>query len=243
MGRPKGWAADRTGRPAMRSPGRPPVGARASAAVLGGDRAGGSSEEAAAEAGVSRRRGRPVVSGGWRHADGHPGPAVGAVSVRSPSGRRSRSCAPRGCGVREIARQLGRSPSTISRELRRNAATRGGGSRVSGLDGAVARRPARPASQAGEAGASTPSCAGYVQDRLSGAVQRPDGSVVAVRTSAGSVGVTAVARTGAGARRGVLSRSLPGCDSTSPMMNRCGSLTRRSISRCTFRAAARCDAS
>jgi IS30 family transposase len=31
-----------------------------------------------------------------------------------------------GCGVREIARQLGRSPSTISRELRRNAATRSG---------------------------------------------------------------------------------------------------------------------
>lgn len=31
-----------------------------------------------------------------------------------------------GTGVREIARQLGRSPSTISRELRRNAATPGG---------------------------------------------------------------------------------------------------------------------
>ena len=31
-----------------------------------------------------------------------------------------------GCGVREVARRLGRSPSTISRELRRNAATRGG---------------------------------------------------------------------------------------------------------------------
>ena len=29
-------------------------------------------------------------------------------------------------GVRQIARQLGRAPSTISRELRRNAATRGG---------------------------------------------------------------------------------------------------------------------
>ncbi|MQA06767.1 MAG: helix-turn-helix domain-containing protein, partial [Streptosporangiales bacterium] len=29
-------------------------------------------------------------------------------------------------GVREIARQLRFSPSTISRELRRNAATRGG---------------------------------------------------------------------------------------------------------------------
>ena len=31
-----------------------------------------------------------------------------------------------GCGVRQIARRVGRSPSTISRELRRNAATRGG---------------------------------------------------------------------------------------------------------------------
>ena len=33
----------------------------------------------------------------------------------------------RNCGVREIARQSDRSPSTISRELRRNAATRSGG--------------------------------------------------------------------------------------------------------------------
>jgi len=29
-------------------------------------------------------------------------------------------------GVRDIARRLGRDPGTISRELRRNAATRGG---------------------------------------------------------------------------------------------------------------------
>ena len=41
-----------------------------------------------------------------------------------------------GCGVREIARQLGRSPSTISRELRRNAATRG----AAGLSIGRARR-------------------------------------------------------------------------------------------------------
>src|SRR4051812_46168308 len=30
-----------------------------------------------------------------------------------------------GTGVRQIARQIGRAPSTVSRELRRNAATRG----------------------------------------------------------------------------------------------------------------------
>lgn len=29
-------------------------------------------------------------------------------------------------GVREIARRIGRSPSTVSREVKRNAATRGG---------------------------------------------------------------------------------------------------------------------
>jgi IS30 family transposase len=32
-----------------------------------------------------------------------------------------------GHGIREVARRLGRAPSTISREVRRNAATRGGG--------------------------------------------------------------------------------------------------------------------
>jgi IS30 family transposase len=36
-------------------------------------------------------------------------------------------CRAQGQGVRETARRLGRAASTISRELRRNAATRGGG--------------------------------------------------------------------------------------------------------------------
>jgi len=36
-------------------------------------------------------------------------------------------CRAQGQGVREVARRLGRAASTISRELRRNAATRGGG--------------------------------------------------------------------------------------------------------------------
>src|SRR4029453_1117272 len=49
-------------------------------------------------------------------------------------------------GVRQIARRLGRDPSTISRELRRNAATRGGrlDYRASGGQGKaemMARRP------------------------------------------------------------------------------------------------------
>jgi len=83
-----------------------------------------------------------------------------------------------GCGVREIARQLGRSPSTISRELRRNAATRGGGLeyRASTAQWHADRRARRPKSAKL---AVNGELRRYVQDRLSGAVQWPDGSAVA----------------------------------------------------------------
>ena len=57
-----------------------------------------------------------------------------------------------GVGVREIARRWGASPSTISRELRRNAATRSGRFEYRASVGAVEGRAARPAPQDGEAG-------------------------------------------------------------------------------------------
>jgi IS30 family transposase len=83
----------------------------------------------------------------------------------------------RSCGVREIARQLGRSPSTISRELRRNAATRGGGLeyRASTAQWHADRRSRRPKPAKL---AVKPELRRYVQDRLSGAVERPDGVAV-----------------------------------------------------------------
>src|SRR5450755_2915790 len=98
MGRPKGWASDRTGRPVMWSPGRPPV------------------VDAAAQAGVSG-----VVGVRWfRESGGMP------TVTQAPLSGRYLSFAEReeiallraiGCGVREVARRLGRSPSTISRAL------------------------------------------------------------------------------------------------------------------------------
>jgi IS30 family transposase len=68
----------------------------------------------------------------------------------------------RGCGVREIARQLGRSPSTISRELRRNAATRGGGLeyRASTAQWHADRRAQRPKSAKLAVNAELRRCAG-----------------------------------------------------------------------------------
>src|SRR5918994_2015715 len=119
--------SDRSGRGVLRSPGRPGVARREDrqrfwTAIA----AGQSSEDAALGAGMS-----PAVGARWfREAGGMP-PARVAPAAKTPSGRYL-SFADReqialwraqGHGMREIARRLGRSASTISRELRRNAAT------------------------------------------------------------------------------------------------------------------------
>ncbi len=170
-------AADRAGRPAMRSPGRPPVGRlehrqRFWVAIARGL----SSEDAAAEAGVS-----PAVGVRWfREGGGMPSVTLAPASGRYLSFTEREEIAllrAGGGGVREIARQLGRSPSTISRELRRNAATRSGGFAYRATTAqwhaeTRARRP-KPAKLAVNAELHR-----YVQDRLAGAVQRPDGTAV-----------------------------------------------------------------
>jgi IS30 family transposase len=86
-------------------------------------------------------------------------------------------------GVREIARRVGRSPSTISRELRRNAGTRSGSLtyRASTAQWHADRRSRRPKPVKLVVNARLRR---YVQDRLSGAVERPDGSRVAGPTVA-----------------------------------------------------------
>ena len=119
------WAADRAMRPPMRSPGRP----EPSRAVLrefwrliG---SGITTAQAAEGVGVSV----PVGIRWFRHAGG-----MTPLSLDEPTGRYL-SFAEReeiallkaqDKGVREIARTIGRDPGTISRELRRNAATRSG---------------------------------------------------------------------------------------------------------------------
>ncbi len=178
MGRPKEWASERTGRPAMRSPGRPPAGRREHRARFWAAIARGlSSEDAAVQAGVS-----VAVGVRWFREGG----GMSTVTQAPLSGRylsfveREEIAMLRagGCGVREIARQLGRSPSTISRELRRNAATSGGALayRASTAQWHADRRAQRPKpAKLAVKGRLRE----YVQDRLSGVVQRPDGAAVA----------------------------------------------------------------
>jgi IS30 family transposase len=82
-----------------------------------------------------------------------------------------------GHGVREIARRLGRAPSTLSRELRRNAATRGGGFGYRATNAQwhadrAARRP-KPAKLA-----INMALHDYVQERLAGRIATPDGKEI-----------------------------------------------------------------
>src|SRR4029077_20541623 len=122
--------SDRCVRAALRSPGRPPEAQRDNCRQFWMAIASGrSSEDAAVDAGVS-----PAVGVRWfRRAGGVP-PTHFSRSSKPLSGRYL-SFAEReeiailraqGHGVRTIARRLNRPPCTISRELRRNAATRSG---------------------------------------------------------------------------------------------------------------------
>jgi IS30 family transposase len=79
-----------------------------------------------------------------------------------------------GHGVREIARRLGRSPSTISRELDRNAPARGG-YRATVAQLHAERRARRPKTAKLVADEKLRD---YVQERLAGQVRRPDGAAV-----------------------------------------------------------------
>src|SRR5919198_107722 len=167
--------SDLAGRPAMRSPGRPPVARREDRRCFWAAIArGASSEEAGVTAGVS-----PAVGVRWFREHGGMAPS----SVLAPLSGRYLSFAEReeiallrarGCGVRAIARQLGRSPSTTSRELRRNAATRGGrlDYRATTAQWHADRRARRPKT------AKLPpnqALRTYVQDRPAGVLAPPDG--------------------------------------------------------------------
>lgn len=80
----------------------------------------------------------------------------------------------RGTGVCAIARKLKRAPSTISREIRRNSATRGGDFDYRAINAQwhadrAARRPKASKLKL------NPALRDYVQDRLSGLIATPDG--------------------------------------------------------------------
>src|SRR3954468_4493714 len=173
--RVRAW--EQAGRPVLRSPGRPPVGRLDHRRWFWEAIAeGASSEEAAAAAGVSG----PVGVRWFREGGGMPSVSLAAPSARYLCFAEREEIAllrAEGCGVREIARWMGRSPSTISRELRRNAATRGGrlDYRASVAQWHAEQRAKRPKPAKL---AVNDWLRDYVRERLAGEVQRPDGARV-----------------------------------------------------------------
>jgi transposase len=238
--------SDRSGRAPLVSPGRPPVAGRDERrrfwAVIA---AGEASEDAAVEAGVSR-----AVGTRWfRKAGGMP-PSMFRKSAKPLSGRYL-SFAEReeiallrvqGCSTREVARRLGRAASTISRELRRNAATevatwhiaqqrRSG--MLSDLLAAQSRRSLR----------STRHCEPMWSNDWQGLSSPQVELLFPARPWAGKAAGMDHESLGGGQAPGARSRLLVACRSTSRTMRPCASAMKRSINRCSFKAVARCAAS
>lgn len=160
----------------MRSPGRPPIRRDVERAFWRKIAEGLTSEDAAIACGVSG----PVGSRWFRDRGGMPlidlGPSTGRYLSFAEREEIALLRAQR-AGVREIARRLGRSPSTISRELRRNAATRSGrldyrASIAQWKAELMARRPKTAKLVTNQR------LRDYVQDRLAGIIQARDGTPV-----------------------------------------------------------------
>ncbi|OBC12762.1 transposase [Gordonia sp. 852002-50816_SCH5313054-c] len=177
VGARRQWAADRALRPSMRSPGRPEPSRAVQRDFWRRIASGATTADAAEAVGVSW----PVGSRWFRHAGGMP-----PISLDEPTGRylsfteREEIALLRAqdVGVREIARRIGRDPGTTSRELRRNAATRSG---TQVYRAGVAQWKAQQAAKRPKTAklVDNDRLREYVQERLSGAVRRPDGTAVA----------------------------------------------------------------
>jgi IS30 family transposase len=161
----------------LRSPGRPPGWQRDQRQRFWVGIANGlQSEQAAIAVGVAS-----AVGCRWfREAGGMRPISLAPVSGRYLSLAEREEIAilkVKGLGVRGIARQVGRHPSTISRELRRNSATRPGSSgyRAIAAQWHADRRARRPKVVKLAANETLRS---FVQDRLAGLITRPDGTAV-----------------------------------------------------------------
>jgi transposase-like protein len=176
MGRPAGWMKALTGRSPMKSPGAPSHRREVERRFWGEIARGLTSEEAGIAVGVSQ-----AVGSRWFRQRGGMSPfGVAPLAGRYLSFAEREEIAllsVQGVGVRQIAGRIGRAPSTVSRELRRNAATRGGkleyrASVAQWKAELLARRPKTAKLVANDR------LREYVQDRLAGAVRAPDETVI-----------------------------------------------------------------
>jgi len=177
MGASKRRRSDRAGRGPIRSPGRPTAGRRDHRQEFWKAIArGASSWDAALEAGVSQ----PVGTRWFREKGGMPPTNLTPLSGRYLSFAEREEVAllhAQKFGVCEIARRIERSSSTISRERRRNAATRSGGFeyRASTAQWHAERKSKRP--KVAKLAANE-ALRQYVQERLAGTIAVGNGETI-----------------------------------------------------------------
>ncbi|MEU8952107.1 IS30 family transposase [Streptomyces sp. NPDC048489] len=179
-------AADRAIRPELRSPGHPKFQRHIEAEFWDQMAKGLLAEEAAGVIGVA-----PAVATRWYRQCGgmrpfNPQPHSGRYLSFSEREEIALLNA-QGKGVREIAREVARDPGTISRELRRNAATRNGKREYRATvaqwkSDLAARRPKTSKLVA------NPRLHAYVQERLSGQISTPGGKAIAGPVTGGWTG-------------------------------------------------------
>ncbi|WP_425824944.1 IS30 family transposase [Streptomyces fractus] len=160
----------------MRSPGRPDPSRVVQRQFWRLIATGVTTAEASLRVGVSW----PVGTRWFRHAGGMPPISLAESAGRYLTFEEREEIAilrAQGKGVREIARTIGRDPGTISRELRRNAATRSGKQEYRAT---VAQWKAQQAAKRPKTAklAGNDRLREYVQERLAGSVRRPDGTIV-----------------------------------------------------------------
>lgn len=169
--------ADRTIRSKLWSPGDPKFQRHVEVAFWEQIAKGLLAEEAAAVVGVAQ-----AVGSRWFHKAGGMPPLD---ITKHHSGRYLSFCEReeiallhvQGKGVREIARTVGRDPGTVSRELRRNAATR---INSSGYRASVAQWKADMAAKRPKVAklVANPRLRAYVQEHLTGQICLADGTIV-----------------------------------------------------------------
>lgn len=211
-------AADRAVRPPMRSPGTPPH-AREVQRLFWIEIAKGLIP---AQAAIAVGGSQPVGQRWFHNAGGMPPFHLEPLSGRYLSFSEREEIAilhAQGAGVRQIARAIGRDPSTVSRELRRTPPRVDTDPTTVRRSGS-GRRTWLPSARRSRSWSPTRGCAPTSRTSSAGRSPGPMARWFPVRRHRASRGTTSpTARTGPGRWRGARSRSRTGSGLTSPMMS------------------------